>query len=63
MLATKGNSWVSADERPLISDDADLEKMFCGKAGVHFVVLQNPAAKSFGSRGGRHCFGRRGTYH
>ncbi|XP_069113795.1 uncharacterized protein [Argopecten irradians] len=45
ILATKKGQWISIDQNPMISDNRELEKMFCDKADVHFIELEDTKTK------------------
>ena len=41
MLPTKKGLWVSLNDKPMIADNRDLEKMFAGRDDVHFLDLED----------------------
>ena len=53
IIATKANRWVGLDEKPLIADRRELEKMFQKKDGVHFVQLEERRQQSRFTKYGR----------
>lgn len=48
ILATKQSIWVSPDDKPMLADSVEFEKMFDGKPGVHFLVEQPPSQQKRG---------------
>nr|KAG5712633.1 hypothetical protein BaRGS_029688 [Batillaria attramentaria] len=40
VLATKEQAWVSPDDKPMLADNTEFEKMFADKPGVHFLMEQ-----------------------
>lgn len=42
VLVTKDHTWVSVNDKPMLADSPDMEKMFSGKPGVHFVITELP---------------------
>ncbi|KAK7114721.1 uncharacterized protein [Littorina saxatilis] len=57
VLASKRQTWVSPADKPMLADDAELEKMFTGKEGVHFLTVDLPKSQQRGGAFQRRRFG------
>ncbi|XP_053402751.1 uncharacterized protein LOC123550539 [Mercenaria mercenaria] len=53
VFPTSKQVWVSVEDKPLIGDNRELEKMFWDKPGVHFLDMEDQATKILKAKKGK----------